>query len=82
LRAPEIAVTRTASRTNKSSWPSSKSISAACSPAMEPQKRDGPSWTQRKLSDLHVLECIWDARSSSTRRVKGVGVHPSIDGVG
>lgn len=82
FRAPEMAVTRTASSANEFSWPSSRSMMAACKLAIEPQKRDTPSWRQRKPRDLHVLECISDARSSSTRRVNGVGVHPRRDGVG
>jgi hypothetical protein len=82
LRAPEIAVTRTASSTNEPSWPSSKSITAACKLAIEPQKRDTPSWRQRKLSDLQVLERKSDALNSSTRRAKDVEVQPSRDGVG
>ena len=40
--APEIAVTKVASSASVSSWPSSKSIMAACKLAMEPQNSDTP----------------------------------------
>ena len=36
--APEIAVTKMASSVNDPSWPSSKSMMAACKAAIEPQK--------------------------------------------
>ena len=79
---PEIAVTKIASSAIDSSWPSSKSMTAACNVAIEPQKSDILVRRQCKASDLHVLECISDARSSSTRIVRGVEDQPSRDGVG
>ena len=80
--APEIAVTKIASRADDPSWPSSKSIIAACKTAIEPQKSVTPPWKQRKASDLQVLECTSDARSSSTRSDRGVGDQPSRRGEG
>lgn len=80
--APDIAVTKIASSVDEPSWPSSKSMMAACKAAIEPQKSDAPPWRQRKASDLNVLEYTSDARSPSTRRVRGVEDQPSKDGVG
>lgn len=80
--APEIAVTKITSSSSGPSWPLSKSMTAACRLAIEPQKSDTPPRRQCRASELHVFEGTSEARSSSTRRVSGVADQPSMCGVG
>lgn len=82
LRAPEMAVTKTASSPNEVSFVSNRSMMAACKLEIEPQKREIPPWRQRTLRDRHVAAGSSEARSCSTRKVNGVSWTPKRDGVG